>query len=83
MAATIRINRDADRRQRHFGALSRIDDTGVRTALALAKAGRIYDLGLEAQCALPHNPEFVRFAMSFTHTPEGTGAFPHFSIRSS
>jgi kynurenine formamidase len=61
-----------------IGALSRIDDTGVRTALALAKAGRIYDLGLELNARIPHNPEFVRFAMSFTHTPEGTGALSPF-----
>jgi hypothetical protein len=56
------------------GALSRISDGTVRSALGLAKTGRIYDLGLELNSGIPHNPEFVRFAMSFTHTPEGTGA---------
>ena len=57
-----------------IGALSRISDGAVQTALGLAKTGRVYDLGLELNSAIPHNPEFVRFAMSFTHTPEGTGA---------
>src|ERR1700722_10286325 len=56
------------------GALSRISDGTVRSAIGLAKTGRIYDLGLELNSRIPHNPEFVRFAMSFTHTPEGTGA---------
>ena len=56
------------------GALSRITDEAVRGALKLPKAGRVYDLGLELNSRIPHNPEFVRFAMSFTHTPEGTGA---------
>jgi kynurenine formamidase len=57
-----------------IGALSRISDATVRSALGLAKTGRTYDLGLELNSRIPHNPEFVRFAMSFTHTPEGTGA---------
>jgi kynurenine formamidase len=60
------------------GALSRIDAATVRSALGLAKAGRVYDLGLELNSRIPHNPEFVRFAMSFTHTPEGTGALSPF-----
>src|SRR3984885_2617454 len=57
-----------------IGALSRISDEVVRGALGLPRAGRTYDLGLELNSRIPHNPEFVRFAMSFTHTPEGTGA---------
>ena len=57
-----------------IGALSRITDEAVRSALGLPKAGRVYDLGLELNSRIPHNPEFVRFAMSFTHTPEGTGS---------
>jgi kynurenine formamidase len=57
-----------------IGALSRIDDGIRRGALSVAKAGKVYDLGLELNSSIPHNPEFVRFAMSFTHTPEGTGA---------
>jgi hypothetical protein len=61
-----------------IGALSRINDGTVRSALGLAKAGRVYDLGLELNSRIPHNPEFVRFAMSFTHTPEGTGALSPF-----
>ena len=56
------------------GALSRITDETVRGALKLPKAGQVYDLGLELNSRIPHNAEFVRFAMAFTHTPEGTGA---------
>lgn len=61
-----------------IGALSRISDEVVRGALGLPRAGRVYDLGLELNSRIPHNPEFVRFAMSFTHTPEGTGALSPF-----
>ena len=61
-----------------IGALSRISDEVVRGALGLPRAGRVYDLGLELNSRIPHNPEFVRFAMSFTHTPEGTGALSAF-----
>ena len=57
-----------------IGALSRINDKTLRGALGLVKAGRVYDLGLELNSRIPHNPEFVCFAMSFTHTPEGTVA---------
>ena len=61
-----------------IGALSRIDNEAVRNALGLAKSGHVYDLGLQLNSRIPHNPEFVRFAMSFTHTPEGTGALSPF-----
>jgi kynurenine formamidase len=61
-----------------IGALSRMNDITVRSALSLAASGRIFDLGLELNASIPHNPEFVRFAMSFTHTPEGTGAVSPF-----
>ena len=61
-----------------IGALSRINDKTVRNALGLPKSGRVYDLGLELNSRIPHNPEFVRFAMSFSHTPEGTGALSPF-----
>jgi len=61
-----------------IGALSRIDDAVVRGALGLARSGRVYDLGLELNSRIPHNPDFVRFAMSFTHTPEATGAVSPF-----
>jgi kynurenine formamidase len=57
-----------------IGALSRINDGIRRGALGLPKAAKVYDLGLELNSSIPHNSEFVRFAMSFTHTPEGTGA---------
>jgi len=57
-----------------IGALSRIGDRDLRDALALPRQGKVFDLGLELNSRIPHNPEFVRFAMAFTHTPEGTGA---------
>jgi kynurenine formamidase len=69
---------ESARDQKAIGAVSRIEESNVLSALALAKAGRIYDLGLELNSRIPHNPEFVRFAMSFTHTPEGTGAISPF-----
>jgi kynurenine formamidase len=56
-----------------IGALSRIDDQVVQKALGIPKNGRVFDLGLELNSRIPHNPEFVRFAMAFTHTPEVTG----------
>jgi kynurenine formamidase len=61
-----------------IGALSRINSETVRSALGLPRAGQVYDLGLELNSRIPHNPEFVRFAMSFTHTPEATGALSPF-----
>jgi kynurenine formamidase len=61
-----------------IGALSRINNEALRNALGLAKSGQVYDLGLELNSRIPHNPEFVRFAMCFTHTPEGTGALSPF-----
>lgn len=57
-----------------IGALARIDGAGVRGALRLATAGRIWDLGLPLDANIPHNPHFVRFSLAFTQTPEGTGA---------
>jgi kynurenine formamidase len=65
-------------REQNIGALSRINNETVRASLGLPKAGQVYDLGLELNSRIPHNPEFVRFAMSFTHTPEGTGALSPF-----
>ncbi len=56
------------------GALSRIDSEALLAALALPRQGRVYDLGLELNERIPHNAEFTRFALAFTHTPEGTGA---------
>jgi kynurenine formamidase len=56
-----------------IGALSRIGEHSVQAALAIPRRGRVFDLGLEFNSLIPHNPEFVRFAMAFTHTPETTG----------
>ena len=57
-----------------IGALARIDAQTLRGALRLPAAGRVWDLGLELNDRIPHNAAFVRFAMAFTQTPEGTGA---------
>ena len=67
-----------DRSKEAIGALSRISDDVVRNALTIPRQGRVFDLGLELNSGIPHNPEFVRFAMAFTHTPEGTGALSPF-----
>jgi kynurenine formamidase len=61
-----------------YGALSRIDDAAVRAALAIARRGQVFDLGLELNTRIPHNPDFVRFSLAFTQTPEGTGAISPF-----
>lgn len=57
-----------------IGALARIGERERQAALQLARRGRVYDLGLELNSAIPHNPDFVRFSLAFTQTPEGTGA---------
>lgn len=57
-----------------IGAVARITSDEVRAALALARMGRVYDLGLEINERIPHGPDFVRFSLAFTSTPEGTGA---------
>lgn len=56
-----------------IGAVGRITPDEVRAALALARMGRVYDLGLEISERIPHGPDFVRFSLAFTSTPEGTG----------
>ena len=45
-----------------IGALSRIGEHSVQAALAIARRGHVFDLGLEFNSRIPHNPEFVRFA---------------------
>jgi kynurenine formamidase len=60
------------------GALSRIDPNIIRAALSAATGGHVFDLGLELNTRIPHNADFVRFALSFTQTPEGTGALSPF-----
>jgi kynurenine formamidase len=66
--ARMRAGRDAAA----IGALSRIDNRAVQDALGIPKNGRVFDLGLELNAQIPHNSEFVRFALAFTHTPEAT-----------
>ena len=63
-----------DRSAAAIGALSRIGNDTVQAATALARGGEVFDLGLEIGAHIPHNSDFVRFSMAFTHTPEGTGA---------
>jgi kynurenine formamidase len=63
-----------DRSESAIGALSMIRHETVRSALGLAKEGEVFDLGLEIGARIPHNSEFARFSMAFTHTPEGTVA---------
>src|SRR5581483_12526275 len=57
-----------------LGALSRISPASVLAALAIPRSGRIYDLGLELNEAIPMNPAFTPLSLAFTHTPEQTGA---------
>jgi kynurenine formamidase len=57
-----------------IGALARIGAQTVRTALQLPRRGHVYDLGLEINDRIPHNPGFAHFSLAFTQTPEGTGA---------
>jgi kynurenine formamidase len=61
-------------------ALARVDATTLLAALRLPSRGRVYDLGLELNERMPHNPEFTRFAHMFTHTPEGTGTASPFQF---
>lgn len=63
-----------DRSESAIGALSMIGQDTVRSALGLARTGEVFDLGLEISSRIPHNANFVRFSMAFTHTPEGTAA---------
>ncbi|MGH7121991.1 MAG: cyclase family protein [Acetobacteraceae bacterium] len=44
----------------------------------MASAGSVWDLGLQLNASIPHNPDFVRFSLAFTQTPEGTGANSRF-----
>lgn len=65
---------EPDRSADAIGALSRIEPQTVKSALGLAATGEIFDLGLPIDSTIPHNPDFVRFSMAMTHTPEVTGA---------
>jgi kynurenine formamidase len=66
--------RQPPRDPKEVGALARMSADTVVAAIALARTGRVFDLGLEINNRIPHNPDFVRFTMAFTHTPEGTAA---------
>jgi len=57
-----------------IGALSRITPASLLSALCLPSTGKVYDLGLELNANVPHDPAFARFHLAFTQTPEGTGA---------
>lgn len=53
------------------GALERIGAREALDALRLARAGRVYDLGLEINERIPPGPA-APFSMAFRVTPEGT-----------
>jgi kynurenine formamidase len=55
------------------GALARIDDAIRLAALGTARRGKVYDLGLELNDAIPRNSMFTPLGLTFTHTPEETG----------
>ena len=54
-------------------ALSRIDSTALLDAVSIPRSGKVYDLGLELNDTIPHNPAFTPLALTFTHTPGETG----------
>ena len=56
------------------GALSRISQATVLDALRVPRTGKVYDLGLELNDVIPSNPAFTPLSLTFTHTPEATGA---------
>jgi kynurenine formamidase len=71
---------DAIQRQKPIGAVGCITTPAVLAALALVTQGRVYDLGLEINDRIPHNPDSVRFSPAFTSTPEGTGVHSPFQF---
>jgi kynurenine formamidase len=56
------------------GALARIGSDQIRNATALARDGKVYDLGLEINERMPQGPRgaFVPFSLAFSTTPEGS-----------
>lgn len=60
---------------RRLGRLSDLDEEQVRSATALVRAGRIFDLGLEINERMPQGARgvFAPFSRAFSATPEGTG----------
>src|SRR5260221_13020792 len=56
------------------GALSRTTPVTVLEALRIPRGGRIYDLGRELNDRIPSNAAFTPLSLTFTHTPEATGA---------
>lgn len=62
------------------GALARIGPATVLEALRIPVSGRVYDLGLELNDAIPSNPAFTPLSLAFTHTPEETGAASPFQF---
>lgn len=62
------------------GALSRIAPAAVLDALRIPRAGKVYDLGLELNDAIPSNAAFTPLKLTFTHTPEETGKVSPFQF---
>src|SRR4029079_5552046 len=59
---------------KNAGALERIRSETVLQALRIPKTGKVYDLGLELNDTIPSNSAFTPLNLTFTHTPEQTGA---------
>ena len=55
-------------------ALARIDPAALLDALSIPRSGKVYDLGLELNDTIPSNSAFTPLTLTFTHTPEETGA---------
>jgi kynurenine formamidase len=63
-----------------LGALSRTTQATVIDALRIPRSGRVYDLGLELNDAIPSNAIFTPLSLTFTHTREETGATSPFQF---
>jgi kynurenine formamidase len=63
-----------------IGALARIAPTALLESLSIPQSGKVYDLGLELNDAIPHNSAFTPLALTFTHTPQETGAHSPFQF---
>jgi kynurenine formamidase len=68
---TVDADRGGDSRP---GALARTTPASVLEALHIPRRGRVYDLGLELNDEIPSNAAFTPLSLTFTHTPEATGA---------
>lgn len=56
-----------------IGALERLGPSEIIAAAGLVRRGEVFDLGMELNASMPHNPGFAQFSTAFTQTPEMTG----------